>query len=584
MDFLNVNVLTEVRSHLLFPDNDPWNEIPSLFYLIDSDPDLIWKYLDNLLLKKGYRSYIEPIFELGTNIELQKDGTPLFYGKSKETLINELSESIDKYVDQHKETYMIEANLEKEFPFYLLERDYTMFESLIDMRGNVIYGSLKNALVSKSIFNVEKSSEHYETYNLYRRLMMMNDKERLDLFSTFIGDDIKVCKYVKGYKNERIEDVLESYKYNSKDGLWILTNVRYHIVMAITSKLRQYYKNIDSGTQQIIRFFSTVYSYRYLPAQSPLIKLFIERNKSNPFELKINQQKDLFSFENLVVDLKTGESRLRKREDYLTQTSKVQWGIYTEEEMKIVKNFFHDSLNGDSEMIDFVQRWLGCAMTGYMAEYRLVMWMIPPELDEILINIMKEVFGPYKHDTNLSNIMAKLVELSDDNPDIYERKDIRFWIGYSNDEIYHKLITNKNLYGVHIESDFVVGKLDKTVLTIKKFPEFDLEDPRMFEARFPLVKWGKAYLPDSKIEITYHNKDFLFTPGVLSAFAKFFVDGAVKWYSDNKSLKTPKKAIIQCMDQLRMSVHLDNDELNEECRKRMEKIDKEVEDFYEITE
>ena len=86
-----------------------------------------------------------------------------------------------------------------------------------------------------------------------------------------------------------------------------------------------------------------------------------------------DSQKDILACENGVFDLKTGQFRKNMPEDYIKAIAPVEF-LGLDAPATNFLNFLNTSLNNCKELVDFVQRLLGSAISGSVIEHRIYMF------------------------------------------------------------------------------------------------------------------------------------------------------------------------------------------------------------------
>jgi putative DNA primase/helicase len=102
--------------------------------------------------------------------------------------------------------------------------------------------------------------------------------------------------------------------------------------------------------------------------------------------------KDLLNTPGGVVDLKTGKIRPHSHLDYCSKITAVAPGGECPKFLK----FMSEIMSGDQEMVDYLQRVFGYAITGHVKEQELFFfWGVGGNGKGTLLNLMTKVFGDY---------------------------------------------------------------------------------------------------------------------------------------------------------------------------------------------
>lgn len=140
---------------------------------------------------------------------------------------------------------------------------------------------------------------------------------------------------------------------------------------------------------------------------------------------QLDQEPWLFPCASEVVDLRTGVSRPGRPEDYLTISSKIEWkGI--EEPCPHWEAFLLAILDGNKEVIDYLQRVLGYAITGLNVE-RIFLVLFGKHgqngkgtMMEILYHVLGHMAGPIQSEMLMSQKFSK--SSSGPSPDLMALK------------------------------------------------------------------------------------------------------------------------------------------------------------------
>ena len=96
------------------------------------------------------------------------------------------------------------------------------------------------------------------------------------------------------------------------------------------------------------------------------------------FTEKLDKQKHLFNFRNLVVDLKTGKSRKRTPEDFVSTVLPYDYSESRDlEKMKQVLQIYCNIFNDEVETLELALRFFGYCLTGETREGKALFLLGP---------------------------------------------------------------------------------------------------------------------------------------------------------------------------------------------------------------
>ena len=143
--------------------------------------------------------------------------------------------------------------------------------------------------------------------------------------------------------------------------------------------------------EQLVTFAKSCETARKLRAiialaeSEPSIPLLPEKLDADPW---------LLNCENGTLDLRTGELRPPRREDYLTKTTGIAYS--PEATAPMFHRFLQGVFQNDKDMIAFVQRAVGHALTGIIREHILHVWRgVGQNGKSTLAEILQVVLGDY---------------------------------------------------------------------------------------------------------------------------------------------------------------------------------------------
>jgi putative DNA primase/helicase len=114
----------------------------------------------------------------------------------------------------------------------------------------------------------------------------------------------------------------------------------------------------------------------------------------------------ILSTRNGVIDLRTGEMRLARRDDLITRGSSVAYD--PDADCPRFKRFVGELFAGDLELIDFVQRLIGYWLTGRTDEHVLAVFHgAGGNGKSTLINVLEDLLGDHALTTGFDTFMAR---------------------------------------------------------------------------------------------------------------------------------------------------------------------------------
>ncbi len=151
-------------------------------------------------------------------------------------------------------------------------------------------------------------------------------------------------------------------------------------------------------------------SYRRIMALEGLLKIS-EEIKVEDFELDTDIY--LFNVEGLTLNLKTGKAKEPNIKDLITKKSLF---IYDREaECPTWNLFIQQIFNKDQELIHFIQKAMGYALSGDVSEQCLfILWGTGANGKSTFLNVLQYLFGDYACSTMIETFMKKSSEQSND--------------------------------------------------------------------------------------------------------------------------------------------------------------------------
>lgn len=134
------------------------------------------------------------------------------------------------------------------------------------------------------------------------------------------------------------------------------------------------------------------------------IKVAAHRDAVSVDAARLDADPWLLGVPNGVVDLRTGQLREARREDLITRQAGVAYDP-TATCPRFVR-FMHECMGGDAELVGYLLRWGGYALTGLVREHALAVWHGADGANgkSTLINLLAHVLGDY-HGTAASEVL-----------------------------------------------------------------------------------------------------------------------------------------------------------------------------------
>ncbi|MBR5033483.1 MAG: hypothetical protein IKX70_07435 [Treponema sp.] len=151
-------------------------------------------------------------------------------------------------------------------------------------------------------------------------------------------------------------------------------------------------------------------SFRRIQALEGLLKIS-EEIKVEDFEL--DRDNYLFNVEGWTLNLKNGRSKIPNAKDLITKKSRF---IYEKDaDCPVWKMFLMQIFNKDLQLIRFIQKAMGYALSGDVSEQCLfILWGTGANGKSTFLNVMLELFGDYALSTGIETFMKKNSEQSND--------------------------------------------------------------------------------------------------------------------------------------------------------------------------
>jgi len=259
-----------------------------------------------------------------------------------------------------------------------------------------------------------------------------------------------------------------------------------------------------------------------------------------------DQDDYLFDVENGVIDLRSGELRPH---DPTHMISKISPVIYDKNAKAPVFNrFLTDVFDSDTEIIDFMRRWLGMQLTGDTSARKFaILWGTGSNGKSTLCNSISHILGDYSITANYENLMTSGAGTGGEaNPAICAMQGKRFLItseGKLKQEINSSLIkqftgsdtiSTRQLYGKQFT---FLPKCKINMLTNFK-PDINGIDGAVWD-RLILIPFEQSFPTDSpKRDTKMQDKLIAETAGIFN----WLLAGCIEW--QQQGLRVPQKLLM----------------------------------------
>ncbi|WP_168203294.1 DNA primase family protein [Oceanispirochaeta crateris] len=243
--------------------------------------------------------------------------------------------------------------------------------------------------------------------------------------------------------------------------------------------------------------------------------------------------RDIYSFNchNGIIDLHTGRLRAHNREELISKVSPVNYD--PESACPVWKKFLKDIFDGKRELIKFVQKFVGCSLTGDMSSQAMfILYGTGANGKSTFINVITQIMGDYAMTTPTETFMQKKGEQATN--DIARLKGARFVSATESDErgrLAESVI--KRLTGNDIISArFLYGEYFQFIPTFKIVMATN-HKPRISGMDFAI--WRRIKLIPFEVTFSEEKQDKKLPeklekelPGILT----WMVEGCLKWLKE----------------------------------------------------
>lgn len=263
-------------------------------------------------------------------------------------------------------------------------------------------------------------------------------------------------------------------------------------------------------------------------------KSFYEKlNRACPYHLPIK--------DGLLINLKTGKTRLRTKNDYFTYSCNVK---YTTEKTDFFKKFISSIMCDNDDNLKYFQKMLGYTLTGdNTARVFFIWWGYGANGKSIILNLMKEILGNVNYLTVAKSVFINNGKNSN-GPEMVPLKDCRlatFSETNASDclnESLIKMITgNDNISCRALYKDPMEFKpICKLILCTNHKPDFNGDDQANID-RVRFIPFNARFTDDETNKKNEYKKiagiDKIIIDKYLNEFFSFCVDGAVEYYKNS---------------------------------------------------
>lgn len=275
-------------------------------------------------------------------------------------------------------------------------------------------------------------------------------------------------------------------------------------------------------------------------AKDAMVKESQHRNPITPSQLDVHQS--LLNTPNGIINLRTGELLPHDREKYITKITNTE---YTDKiDCPLWEQFLKDIFNGDTELINYIQKAVGYSLTGSTKENcAFFCYGTGRNGKSTFIDIISEALGDYGTNIQPETIMVKQTS-SGPNSDIARLKGARFVTSAEPNE---GVRLNEGLLKQLTGGDRVTAAR-KYEDEFEFTPEFKLW---MSTNHKPIIRgtdvgiWSRIRLipftvriPDDKIDRNLKHKLKQELPGILH----WAVEGCLMWQREGLNMPAAIKA------------------------------------------
>ncbi|MDA3956961.1 phage/plasmid primase, P4 family [Oceanispirochaeta sp.] len=271
---------------------------------------------------------------------------------------------------------------------------------------------------------------------------------------------------------------------------------------------------------------------------------------------------------NGIIDLRSGRLHPHRREDLLTKLAPVDY--LEEADCPVWKKFLKEIFDGNRELIRFVQKFLGCSLTGDMSSQVLcILYGTGANGKSTFINVVNRILGDYATTTPTETLMQKKGEQATN--DIARLKGSRFVTAMESDEhgrlaesvikrlTGNDMISARFLYGEYFQ--FI--PTFKIVMATNHKPRIGGTDHAIWR-RIKLIPFLVTF-PEEKQDKKLSAKLERELPGILA----WMVEGCLRWQKEGLG---SVEAVNDATDEYRSQMSDIQMFLSENCEMKAESM------------
>lgn len=305
-----------------------------------------------------------------------------------------------------------------------------------------------------------------------------------------------------------------------------------------------------AAKKKAIKYLESSRTYNYVRSVRAFLKSIIIPNPN--FELKLNTAPFLFPIKgNKVVDLKTGEIKDRRKEDYFSFERPINMG---NPDHPNVLRFFNDIMGEYQEGVEYLQIILGYMLSGSMRERSIYVFHgVGKNGKSCLLELLSLVLGVNEYYTQASQavfVTSKKTQVGGVTPEILPLKGTRVAAvsepqpGYYFNETLLKGVSGGDIITCNPKHKdvFSFKPTAKLILACNQVPEFNASDKAMIDRLryipFDTIFTNKPTKSHEKKE-DFEFIELLKEEHIDDIFA-YLIEGSKKYWG-NESITIPEK-------------------------------------------
>lgn len=246
--------------------------------------------------------------------------------------------------------------------------------------------------------------------------MLTQDWEFRALLEEQDGHARLVVNYAKDKIITTNDEIPVVHTYDKKTALWSRRSKRFladYIIQVLKKIADKYFFGICCGKDEKLekkynKILTSVKSKcRTVQWANKVADLVISRTYREGFEFGNNR--DILPIRGkLIIELNTGLTRERRREDYCDYECPVDWNSRIS--ISVAEKFLNDIMLGDQEMVDFIQKVFGYSLTGHTREQKIFFLcnVLGSNGKSTLMKIMDSILGSRFYYTMSKNSLSKM--------------------------------------------------------------------------------------------------------------------------------------------------------------------------------